>query len=190
MLKALCESYGERLCKETLFVVTIFISAGWWQDVADFTYNLILSSWHIKKSWLHHFCAEAINRTSLSSFLDIFSKWVEVQFGEWSLSWCVLLQTDHKMYFSSPSAESFVQQAQVPCTIRRIKLCSWTSLFQVFFLVLLPNFYQSCDQVVTTLYFTIQKLTKNWSFSLFAYWWSDANEILAILFFPLIWRLL
>ena len=133
MLKALCESYGERLCKETLFVVTIFISAGWWQDVADFTYNLILSSWHIKKSWLHHFCAEAINRTSLSSFHDIFSKWVEVQFAEWSLSWCVLLQTDHKMYFSSPSAESFVQQAQVPCTIRRIKLCSWTSLFQVFF---------------------------------------------------------
>jgi len=52
-----------------------------------------------------------------------------------------------------------------------------------FFLVLLPNFYQSCDQVVTSLYFTIQKLTKNWSFSLFAYWWSDANEILAILVF-------
>lgn len=62
-----------------------------------------------------------------------FQQGVEVQFREWSLSWCVFLQTDHKMYFSSPSAESFVQQAQVPCMIRRIKLCSWTSLFQVFF---------------------------------------------------------
>jgi hypothetical protein len=30
-----------------------------------------------------------------------------------------------------------------------------------------------------------KKLTKNWPFSLFAYWWIDANEILAILiFFP------
>jgi hypothetical protein len=31
-----------------------------------------------------------------------------------------------------------------------------------------------------------KKLTKNWPFSLFAYWWSDANEILAILIFFLI----
>jgi hypothetical protein len=81
--------------------------------------------------------------TSFSSFLEIFSKWVEILVWEWSLR-CGSLKPSSQLCCLYVSQDVFF----IPYMIRRSQLYL---LSLVVFSVRLPNFGQSCEQEVTTL---------------------------------------